>query len=113
MAAQAGPEIRLTDPSPCQSCGACCAYSRHWPRFTVEDDEDIDRIPRELIAADGSGMRCAGDRCSALAGDIGVATACTVYAVRPEVCRSCQPGDEECLMARDRHGLPPLSAAAA
>ena len=27
-------------------------------------------------------MRCVGDRCSALAGEIGVATACRVYAVR-------------------------------
>lgn len=98
----------LPDPSPCQACGACCAFSRSWPRFTVEDDDEIARIPWDLVAADGSGMRCVGDRCSALAGDIGSATACTIYDIRPEVCRSCQPGDEECLMARRRHGLPPL-----
>ena len=41
-------------------------------------------------------MRCDGDRCSALSGRIGVATSCTIYAVRPEVCRTCMPGDAEC-----------------
>jgi uncharacterized protein len=50
-------------------------------------------------------MRCDGDRCMALAGEVGVATACSIYAVRPEVCRTCQPGDDACRMARLRYGL--------
>jgi hypothetical protein len=50
-------------------------------------------------------MRCVGDRCVALIGEIGVATACGVYADRPVVCRDCEPGDEACLMARRRFGL--------
>jgi hypothetical protein len=29
--------------------------------------------------------------------------------VRPEVCRTCMPGDVECAMARKRHGLPALT----
>ena len=53
-------------------------------------------------------MRCDGDRCSALTGKVGVATACGIYAVRPEVCRTCMPGDPECDLARRRHGLPVL-----
>jgi hypothetical protein len=53
-------------------------------------------------------MRCNGDRCAALSGQIGVATSCLIYAVRPEVCRTCMPGDPECIVARRRHGLPPL-----
>lgn len=96
--------------SPCQSCGACCAYSRSWPRFTVEDDADIARIPGHLLDSTGSGMRCIGDRCAALTGSVGVNTACLVYDMRPAVCRECQPGDEECLTARRRHGLAPLGA---
>lgn len=96
--------------SPCQSCGACCAFSRTWPRFTIEDDEDIDRIPRYLVNDEGTGMRCNGDRCAALDGRVGVATACSAYEVRPAVCRECQPGDEECLTARRKHGLGPLPA---
>jgi uncharacterized protein len=31
--------------------------------------------------------------------------------VRPEVCRTCMPGDPECTVARRRHGLPALGAA--
>ena len=37
----------------------------------------------------GIPMRCEGDRCSALRGEIGKETACGIYAVRPEVCRTC------------------------
>ena len=50
-------------------------------------------------------MRCENDRCLALSGGIGKHVACTIYAVRPEVCRACMPGDPECLMARERHGI--------
>jgi uncharacterized protein len=98
------------DGSPCQSCGACCAYSSNWPRFTVEDDAALDLIPAELVNERMSGMRCEGDRCCALDGRIGVTTACRIYAVRPEVCRTCQPGDTECGMARRRFGLAELPA---
>ena len=95
--------------SPCQSCGACCSYSENWPRFTTEDDTELDLIPAKFVNERLSGMRCDGDRCSALSGKVGEATACTIYAVRPEVCRTCMPGDPECAMARKRHGLPVLA----
>jgi Fe-S-cluster containining protein len=95
--------------SPCTTCGACCAYSAEWPRFTLEDDEAIARLPQELVGDNLAGMRCVGERCCALAGEVGVATSCTVYAHRPDVCRECQPGDDACTMARERHGLPPIA----
>jgi uncharacterized protein len=94
--------------SPCQACGACCAYSANWPRFSTEDDAALELIPEQFVNARSSGMRCEGDRCSALSGKVGVATSCTIYAVRPEVCRTCMPGDAECAMARRKHGLPVL-----
>jgi Fe-S-cluster containining protein len=100
------------DSPDCKSCGACCATSSRWPRFTVEDEGQIARIPPALIAADESGMRCIGARCSALAGEVGRQTACTIYAVRPDVCRACMPGDPECHFARRAWGLPPLGATA-
>ncbi|MCA6099927.1 MULTISPECIES: YkgJ family cysteine cluster protein [Bradyrhizobium] len=103
--------IDAADASPCQSCGACCSYSENWPRFTIEDDAQLDLIPPQFVNARQSGMRCEGDRCSALSGKIGKATRCEVYAVRPEVCRTCQPGDAECAMARRRHGLPLIASA--
>lgn len=97
--------------SPCQSCGACCAYSRSWPRFSTEDDAALDLIPAKFVNEKQSGMRCDGDRCSALTGQVGVETSCTIYAVRPEVCRTCMPGDAECGMARRKWGLLPLEDA--
>ena len=109
--------MELTEPaidaeSPCQGCGACCSYSQNWPRFTTEDDAALDLIPVKFVNQRQSGMRCDGDRCSALSGRIGVKTSCAIYAVRPEVCRTCMPGDVECAMARRRHGLPALIEAA-
>ena len=92
----------------CQSCGACCATSADWPRFSLESDEALALIPEALVDDSQGKMRCEGDRCAALSGRIGVATACTIYALRPEVCRTCMPGDAECAMARKKHGLPVL-----
>ena len=89
----------------CQTCGACCSYSSEWPRFTMETDEALDRIPAQFVAADQRGMRCNDTRCSALQGRVGVETSCLVYDVRPDVCRSCSPGDHECRIARSALGL--------
>jgi Fe-S-cluster containining protein len=93
----------------CRACGACCSYSANWPRFTTEDDAALDQIPGKFVNETQSGMRCEADRCAALSGKIGVETACTIYPVRPEVCRTCMPGDVECEMARRRHGLPAIT----
>jgi len=93
----------------CQTCGACCAYSANWPRFSIEDDAALALIPAQFVNERQSGMRCDGDRCSALSGRVGVETSCTIYAVRPEVCRTCMPGDAECNMARRKRGLAPLT----
>src|SRR5436305_3970826 len=90
---------------PCQACGACCSYSSNWPRFTTEDDAALERIPEKFVNDKLAGMRCEGDRCSALSGQVGVATSCRIYVDRPEVCRTCMPGDIECQTARKRHGL--------
>jgi uncharacterized protein len=104
--ASSGPQAMS---SPCQSCGACCSFASDWPRFSTEDDAELDRIPGPLVAADLSGMRCDGNRCSALMGEVGVATACAIYELRPHVCRACVPGDEGCAMARSRFGLAELT----
>ena len=107
------PHAQLQQPpdpnaSPCQTCGACCSYSSNWPRFSIEPDEALDLIPEKFVNDRLNGMRCDGNRCSALAGEIGKFTACTIYDVRPDVCRSCMPGDPECAMARRKFGLPVL-----
>jgi Fe-S-cluster containining protein len=108
----AGPTESAGDTGPafeaefaCQECGACCAYSPEWPRFSLEDDAALERIPRRFVDDEGGRMRCDGDRCTALVGIVGVSTSCAVYAVRPDVCRTCLPGDDECRVARRRFDL--------
>lgn len=97
----------------CQSCGACCAYDDSWPRFSLESDDDLARIPEALVSPSLSGMRCEGGRCLALAGEVGKATTCTIYDVRPQVCRSCMPGDDACRLARARFELKDVTPGAA
>ncbi|MCB1520003.1 MAG: YkgJ family cysteine cluster protein [Hyphomicrobiaceae bacterium] len=101
----------LASQSPCQACGACCAHSAEWPRFTLEDDADVARLPAALVDEKHWRMLSVADRCAALAGEVGVATSCTVYENRPVVCRDCQPGDDACTMAREGRGMAPLPPA--
>ena len=93
----------------CQACGACCSYSAEWPRFSLEADAHLDLIPEKFVAADLSGMSCSGARCSALTGEVGRATACSIYELRPDVCRACIPGGDDCAMARAKFGMAALS----
>ncbi|HZT48027.1 MAG TPA: YkgJ family cysteine cluster protein [Hyphomicrobiaceae bacterium] len=96
------------DSAVCRSCGACCATERDWPRFTTEEESELELIPPAYADHARGRMRCYGDRCAALAGEVGIATSCRVYEVRPEVCRACEPGDDACSLARRHWGLPPL-----
>jgi hypothetical protein len=88
----------------CISCGACCAYSESWPAFI--GDRDGEGIPDELIDFEHGRMLCHGNRCSALVGVPGSKTQCSVYAIRPLVCREFQPGSEDCIMVRRAFDLP-------
>ena len=78
--------------------GACCSYSSNWPRFTTEDDAALALgFPSIWPMPDNPACAAMADRCFAhWPAEVGVATSCTIYAVRPEVCRTCMPGDVEC-----------------
>src|SRR5262245_51118415 len=89
----------------CRACGACCSFSPEWPRFSMEDDADLARIPYVFVDDKRGRMRCDGNRCAALVGDVGISTSCAVYPLRPDVCRACLPGDDACEMARRRFNL--------
>jgi len=89
----------------CRTCGACCSFSAQWPRFALETEAELDQIPREFVDDERGRMRCSGNRCTALVGEVGVATSCAIYAVRPDVCKDCLPGDDACLRARRRFKL--------
>lgn len=93
------------DADVCRACGACCAYSAEWPRFSLETDADLARIPRALVDDERGRMQCEGNRCAALIGEVAVATACAIYSVRPDVCKACLPGDDACQTARRHFNL--------
>jgi len=103
--------------SVCQSCGACCACFRvdfhpvelaggafAWGEgvplaMTVPVTANIVRM---------AGTDAAAPRCVALAGEIGQAVGCTIYAARPSPCREFDTEHDACNRARQRCGLPPL-----
>ena len=69
---------------------------------------DVLKREGKIFAMDYAGamvFKLPRDRCAALVGDVGIATSCAVYAVRPDVCRACVPGDDACAMARRRFKL--------
>jgi len=82
----------------CTACGACCAYSASWPAFIGAGDGA--GIPEDLIDFEHERMQCYGERCSALVGEIGSDAQCSVYALRPLVCREFESGSEDCIMVR-------------
>jgi len=96
---------RLNSDTLCRTCGACCSYPADWPRFSLESEARLDRIPPEFVGDDKRGMRCTGARCAALVGVVGRATSCAIYPLRPDVCAACSPGDPECAEARRHFGL--------
>lgn len=101
----------------CQTCGACCASLR------------VDFHPAELAGgayAWGEGVPLAmtvpvtpaivrmrgtdeqPPRCIALAGEVGVGVACTIYDSRPSPCREFNVEHAACNKARQRCGLAAL-----
>jgi len=103
--------LPVVDASPCQRCGACCATYRVSFYWGETEARGLDpAFTRALTPwhACMDGTQLPAPRCVALAGRIGEAVRCTVYADRPSPCRELQPGEDKCLRARARHGLPPL-----
>lgn len=107
----------------CTRCGACCAAFRvdfHPAELAGGPFAWGEGVPPTLtvpVTAHLVRMRGTDDappRCVALAGTIGVAVACTLYAMRPSPCREFAPlaqlgiGEAACARARRRHGLAPL-----
>jgi len=118
VAALSGTGVAAID-NPCTSCGACCATFRvsfYWREGdtaggTVPTALTESLPPHRLCMA---GTNAAAPRCIALAGQVGDAAQCTIYANRPSPCREFQrhgedgADNEACTRARARYGLPPL-----
>jgi Fe-S-cluster containining protein len=87
----------------CKACGGCCAYSYTWPEFVEEDT--LDGISEDLCDCEYGRMRCHGDRCVALVGQVGISVSCSVYEGRPLVCQEFEPGSQKCSQVRKFFGL--------
>ena len=87
----------------CKRCGACCSV------FCIVELTKADkrRIPEFMtesypLVPGGRMMRADGFVCHELA-IVEDKTGCSIYDIRPEVCRKFQPGSELCLKARARY----------
>ena len=104
----------------CLSCGACCAAFRvdfHPDDLASPDKAGVPeamtiRLLPNLVRMRGTDE--APPRCIALEGEVGSRVRCLIYADRPGPCRDFAPyaplgiGDDACVRARRRYGLPPL-----
>lgn len=101
---------------PCNSCGACCAtfkVSFHWSE-TLSDSHAVPlHLTSGLTAHRNTmlGTDSEDPRCIALAGVVGVSSNCSIYANRPDCCRSFAASfengnqDLRCDQARVKKGL--------
>lgn len=109
----------MSEPSPCLSCGACCAHFR--VSFYAGEcqsvgglvpDELVVPISPHLVAMRGTELKPV--RCVALEGEVGCQVSCRVYESRSSTCRefstSWEDGEHNphCDAARAAYGLPPV-----
>jgi uncharacterized protein len=96
----------------CQTCGACCAHFRVSFYWAETDAHPFDQVPQDMtksisphyVAMQGTTSK--PPRCVALAGEIGQSVNCTIYEKRSSTCREFAMGTDDCLKARQSHGLP-------
>lgn len=95
----------------CQRCGACCATYRVSFYWGEADDAPGGTVPVALTRPVNAHLRCMQGtearpvRCAALAGKVGQSVTCGIYALRASTCRDVQPGDDQCLRARQEHAI--------
>ena len=101
--------------NPCLSCGACCMSFRVSFYWAEADARGLPAAFTEQVNAHYScmaGTNAKAPCCGALRRAPDGGTACTVYEHRPSPCREVEIGDDKCLRARARHGMPPLPSPA-
>lgn len=107
----------------CTRCGACCVSdfdAVDYVHISTEDAEplyadDLEHLiyVERKFGAQQLSMKTAYDsrgncRCIALDGKVGEEVSCSIYDIRPSVCRKFQPGTDVCDYARQlAFGLSP------
>ncbi len=88
----------------CLACGACCFGPRDYIDVRATDlvRMSAPTVRRFVLGERSRSMRMAKGHCAALR-IVRSQHYCTIYAERPEACRSITPGNRECLSARRRH----------
>jgi uncharacterized protein len=98
-------KLDLTDIPPCVACGACCFSTL--PEYIRVFGNDLDRMddPARALThfiANRCFMRIEDGHCAALVIDPDARRfVCSIYPMRPDVCRSLEPGSGQC--RADRH----------
>lgn len=114
----------MSDSLDCQRCGACCCNLPSNQAEGFIDWVEIEpRAPllrradlvKKLVRFSDDGtphlrqvsgaQRGATMSCIALRGALGRDVSCSIYHLRPQPCRTVQPGDGSCLEARAAHGI--------
>lgn len=98
----------------CVECGCCCFSTlREYVRVSGADHARMDDRARSFTEFDGftCAMRMVDGHCAALVIDPDARTyRCTIYPVRPDVCRSLERGSGACRADRHEKAERPLVA---
>ncbi len=98
----------------CRTCGACCYGDEMWIHVMAGDDHRLgeDKVRRlTVLTQHGRGyvarsMKMEGGRCVAFRDSLGDGgCGCSIYEVRPEICRTFEAGSKDCYAARERRGI--------
>lgn len=96
----------------CVKCGACCTYWHNIP-ISIEEMPHIDENLKKYIKISylGVSMKLVDNidtlqrpknagRCIALEGEVGKDIKCSIYEIRPPVCRRFEAGSDLCKKVR-------------
>jgi hypothetical protein len=99
--------LPLLIPSDCQACGVCCFSTLDtYIRVTGDDYERLGDRAGEIVhfVENRAYLRMTNGHCAALAAEKGRRLRCTIYDLRPDVCRDLARGSPQCAGELDTKG---------
>ena len=90
----------------CRTCGACCAaFEVRLDAYETQRFTRDRKLRRLTILDERPRLHVLDGACIAHLGTVGESSSCAIYGKRPIACKTVQPGDGQCLTARNRYGL--------